>query len=273
MTPAPANVAEEARTGQLTGNAAETYEDFFVPSLFGQFAAPLCAAVGIGPGDAVLDVACGTGIVARAAHPLVQPDGSVTGVDINPGMLAVARRLGTGIDWRDGRAEALPFADGSFDAVTCQFGLMFFDDRAKALAEMARVAKPGGRLAVSVWDAIETSPGYAALSAILDDMFGADIAAALHMPFVLGNPAEFAAPFEAAGIAKPQIVTQTGTARFASIDAWMHTEIRGWTLADVLDDDQFVALLDRARSDLSRFAGADGAVSFAAPVHIATVML
>jgi ubiquinone/menaquinone biosynthesis C-methylase UbiE len=98
----------------------------------------------------VLDVACGTGVVAREAARRVGPAGAVAGLDRNEGMLAVARRMAPGIAWRHGLAEALPFPDGAFDAVICQFGLMFFEDRGKALGEMWRALRPGGRLAVAV---------------------------------------------------------------------------------------------------------------------------
>jgi SAM-dependent methyltransferase len=88
-------------------------------------------------------------------------------------MLAVARRKYPSIDWRDGRAESLPFADARFDAVLSQFGLMFFVDKVAALREMRRVLRPRGRLAVAVWDALEQSPGYAAFAALLQRLFGA----------------------------------------------------------------------------------------------------
>jgi ubiquinone/menaquinone biosynthesis C-methylase UbiE len=152
----------ETSKGQVTRSAAEIYEEFFVPALFQEWAAPLAAAARIAAGDRVLDVGCGTGALARAAAERVGPNGAVVGLDRNEGMLAVARRLGRDIEWRQGMAEALPFPDASFAAVVSQFSLMFFEDRETALREMWRVIKPGGRLAVAVWDAVERTPGYAA---------------------------------------------------------------------------------------------------------------
>jgi ubiquinone/menaquinone biosynthesis C-methylase UbiE len=88
--------------------------------------------------------------------------GSVSVLDANPGMLAVAARLAPGVEWRQGTAESLPYSDQSFNAVVRQFGLMFFTDRRQALREMLRVLAPGGHLAVAVWDSLANTPAYAA---------------------------------------------------------------------------------------------------------------
>jgi ubiquinone/menaquinone biosynthesis C-methylase UbiE len=94
-------------------------------------------AAKIASGDRVLDVGCGTGVLARAAADRVAADGQVTGLDLNKGMLAVARRLRPKIEWRQGDATKLPFADGSYDVVMSQFSLMYFPDRIAALNEMS----------------------------------------------------------------------------------------------------------------------------------------
>ena len=261
---------DAVQTGQVTGSAADVYEAFFVPALFGAWAAPVAAAAAITAGDRVLDVACGTGVLARAALARVQPGGAVVGLDRNDGMLAVARRLAPGVDWRLGRAEALPFDDGSFDAVVSQFGLMFFDDRVAALKEMWRVIRPGGRLAVAVWDGLDSSPGYAAMTALLQRLFGDQAADALRAPFALGDRAVLSSLFDRAGIADRQRATLDGTARFPSIEAWVHTDVKGWTLADRIDDQQYEALRQAALRDLGTFADARGSVAFAAPAHIVT---
>ena len=180
--------------GQVTRSAAEVYEEFFVPALFREWAPRVAAAAAIRPGQKVLDVACGTGVLAREAASRVAPGGEVCGLDRNEGMLAVARREAPGIAWRQGLAEALPYDARRFDAVISQFGLMFFDDRRRALQEMLRVLRPGGRLAVAVWDRLETSPGYAAMTALLQRLFGERVAAGLRAPFVLGDPDELPGP-------------------------------------------------------------------------------
>lgn len=259
---------DDADLGQVSASAADVYEDFFVPALFGEWGPRLCDAAEVAPGQSVLDVACGTGVAARAAADRTGDSGRVTGIDRNDGMLAVARRIAPGIDWQPGLAETLPFQDGRFDTVLSQFGLMFFEDRAQALREMWRVLKPGGRLAVAVWDTAASSPGYASMLALLRRLFGAPAAEALQAPFVLGDPEELAALFAKAGLDQAAIETQVGTARFASIEAWVHTDVKGWTLADMIDEAQYARLLAAAKRELAVYAGADGQVAFPAPAHI-----
>jgi len=124
---------------------AEDYERLLVPALFGVWAEKMADAARLQPGQAVLDVACGTGTFARAAALRVGTDGAVAGVDINPAMLAVARRLSPRIEWHEGSAEALPYGDDAYDAVVSQFGLMLFQDPPAALRDMMRVLNGGGR--------------------------------------------------------------------------------------------------------------------------------
>lgn len=110
----------------------------------------------------------------------------LVGLDRNHGMLAVAAGCAPDVQWIEAKAEAMPLATASFDVVLCQFGLMFFDDPAQALAEMQRVLAPGGRIAISVWDDVANSPGYAGMIDLIEGMFGPDAADALRAPFVLG---------------------------------------------------------------------------------------
>lgn len=255
----------ETDAGQVTADAAEVYQNFFVPALFGQFAGPVAEAAGAAPGDRALDVACGTGALARALAARVGPTGAVTGLDRNSGMLAVARREAPGVDWIEGRAEALPFADAAFDAVASQFGLMFFEDREAALGEMWRALAPGGGLAVAVWDAAERSPGYAAMIALIDRLFGGATADLLRAPFALGDAAALAGLADRAGLAGARVERLPGVARFASIADWVATDVRGWTLAERVDAEGEARLLAAAEAELAGFVGPDGSVRFAAP--------
>ncbi len=141
---------------QLTGSAAELYERYVVPYLFAAWAQELVEQMDLRPGERVLDVACGTGIVARNAAEKVGTSGTVTGLDINPGMLAVASNLrlpaGTpSIQWVECSALDMQLEDASFDVVLCEQGFQFFPDKSVALKEMRRVLVPRGRLAISVW--------------------------------------------------------------------------------------------------------------------------
>src|SRR5690606_3682483 len=134
------------------GNPAADYERYFVPAIGAPLATDLVRRAALRPGERVLDVACGTGIVARLAAQEVGESGIVKGLDVNPGMLAVARSATptTSIAWHEASAEATPFPDASSDVVLCQMGLQFMLDKTAALREMRRVLVPGGRLLLNV---------------------------------------------------------------------------------------------------------------------------
>jgi ubiquinone/menaquinone biosynthesis C-methylase UbiE len=132
---------------------AENYERYFVPAIGGPVAHDLIEAAGLRAGERVLDVACGTGVVTRLAAERVGPSGTVAGLDVNPGMLAVARAStpeGVAIDWYEASAEAIPLPDASFDVVLCQMGLQFISNKTAALREMRRVLDRGGRIYINV---------------------------------------------------------------------------------------------------------------------------
>jgi SAM-dependent methyltransferase len=263
---------DDAIKGQVTRNAAEIYDEFFVPALFAEWAPRMVEAARLAPSQHVLDVACGTGVLALEAARRVAPGGTVTGLDRNEGMLAVARGKSTEIDWQAGRAEVLPFADSAFDAVISQFGLMFFEDRVAALREMARITRPGGRLAVAVWDNLDAAAGYAAMTALLARLFGSRIADQLRAPYALGDKSRLRALFADAGLRNADIATPDGTARFPSIEAWVRTDVKGWTLADLIDDVQYKTLLAEAPKALAAFVQSDGSVAFRHPAHIVTAV-
>ncbi len=250
---------------------AEVYDEMFVPALFAQWGDIVADAARIGERQRVLDVACGTGVLALAAASRVGQGGAVAALDANEGMLDVARRKSSAIDWRGGRAEALPFDDGSFDAVVSQFGMMFFDDPLAALREMMRVLRTGGRLAVAVWEALEQSPGYASLAALLQRLFGDGVADAFRAPFVLGDRARLLRLCADAGIADATVSARSGAARFRSIDALVTAERACvWTLGGLLDDAQFALLRAEAEVALRPFVGSDGAIGFDVPALIVT---
>ncbi len=258
-----------AATGQVSTAAAEVYEEFFVSSLFGQWASTTLDALGVTDGDRLLDVGTGTGVVARQALSRVGESGSVIAVDPNEGMLAVAARLAPALDVRVGRAENLPLRASEVDCAACQFALMFFDDRIRAVSEIARVVKPDGRIAVATWMAVEHSPGYAAMVELLGDEVGDWAAEALRVPFRVGTP-DGLGDLLRTSFADVVVRRHEGLARFDSLDQWLFTDIRGWTLADHIDDDQFGRLRQRANFTLTRFVDTDGRVRFPAPALIAT---
>lgn len=258
---------QKHESGQLITDAARVYEEFFVPALFGQWPERVLDLAAVGPGHSVLDVGCGTGVLARAARRRIGPTGRVAGVDPNEGMLAVARESASAVDWRAGFAEELPFETGSFDRVLSQFAAMFFEDRERSLEEMARVLSENGTAVVVTWASLEEAPGYAALTELLDDLFGGEAAVALRAPFSLGQTEDLHRLVSVA-FADVTVERHEGTAEFASIEDWVHTEIRGWTLAGSIGDDEFEELLRLAQRRLGRFAQS-GRVSFSVPALMA----
>lgn len=151
----------------------EIYERVLVGPLFRPFAEQLVASVAPHPGDSVVDVACGTGIVARIARERLGPEARIVGVDVAPAMLAVARTVDPTIDWRQGNAVSLPVsADDYFTLLTCHQGLQFMPDKPAAIREMRRVLAPGGRVAIATWRSLDEVPGMRDLNEVAERHVG-----------------------------------------------------------------------------------------------------
>ncbi len=205
----------------ITGNWAVIYHACFVPTLIAPWVERTLDLADLRLGERVLDVACGTGAVTLLAAQRVGPTGHVIGLDPSPEALAVAHSLngqkgGAAIGWREGAAESLPFADGSFAVVTCQFGAMFFPDRMAALCEMRRVLAPGGRLALTTWGPLDKNLGNAAMAQAWQERVSPEHAAKLKPPHSLSDPAELRGLLAAAGFAQIDVQRQSGRARFSS---------------------------------------------------------
>jgi ubiquinone/menaquinone biosynthesis C-methylase UbiE len=194
--------------------------------------------VDVRAGERVLDVACGTGSVARRAAARVGAAGEVVGLDVNEGMLAVARRAGDGvrpaIEWRPGDAAELPFADGSFDVVVCQQALQFFPDPPRALREMRRVLAPGGRAAVSVLRAIRHSPAYAPMADALARHVGAEPGAMMRSIFPAWDLDHVRGLAREAGFADVRVRIEVGSIRYPSPEEFLRQEAACSPLAGAL---------------------------------------
>ena len=199
-----------AELWKLGASGPETYEHIQVPSVFEPLARVFLQHVPPRAGDRVLDIACGTGIVARLAAPLVGAQGSVTGVDLNANMIEVARRksaeAGTVVDWRQGEAGTLPCDDANFDLVLCQQGLQFFPNRPAALREMHRVLVDGGRLGLSVWRSADHSPCHTAIAESLGRRVGPDVVKRFLAIFSFGDENALRDLIEQAGFYDVKIV-------------------------------------------------------------------
>jgi ubiquinone/menaquinone biosynthesis C-methylase UbiE len=226
----------KAEQWQLEGRAAELYERHLASAVTALWAADLVERVDVRAGDRALDVACGTGVVARAAADRVGATGHVAGLDINPAMLAVARSQGSEVDFVQGSAGALPFDDASFDVVLCQLGLQFFPDRAKALAQMHRVLVKGGRLGLSVYGPIEHNPGTLALAQALDHHLGTGASQTKRAEHVLAYSTLVDKLAGDAGFRNITITTETKVVRFASASEWVHVQLTATPLASLLSE-------------------------------------
>ena len=191
------------------GTAPENYQRYFVPAIGGPFAEDLVTEAALDPGERVLDVACGTGVVARLAAERVGRTGTVAALDLNPGMLSVARSIrssGAEIRWYETTAESIPLPDNGFDVVFCQLGLQFVVDKIAAIREMRRVLVPGGRVLVS-------TPPPNAFFDVLDEALaqhvGGEAAGFVRMVFSLHDPATIERLFREAGFDDVTVRTYT----------------------------------------------------------------
>jgi SAM-dependent methyltransferase len=260
----------EPERWQVSTDAAEIYESCFVPAIFGAWASPVADAAGIRRGDKVLDVGCGTGVLAREALRRVGQEGQVVGLDLNEGMLAVAARTEPDIAWRQGDAASLPFEDASFDVVVSQFALMYFPDRMASLGEMWRALAPGGRLAVAAWAAIDHARGYEILVDVADRQCGREAADVLAAPFVLGDRVELAKLVADSGISGAKVTLHEGSIRFPSVQEFIRIEVKGSPLAEMLSDDAMRALADESEHALAEFVVPSGEIVMPMDAHIVT---
>ncbi len=202
-------------------SVAEARERYTMAAFGNAWAAMLVQLAAPAEGERVLDVACGTGVVARYAAPLVGLTGRVVGLDLNAEMLTLARAMpqqdGVPIVWRDGNATALPFPDASFDLVCCQQGLQYFPDRPAALQEMCRVLVPGGRLALGVWRGLAQQPFYAALAEALERYGGPEAATSLRAAFRLAEADELRALVAGAGFHAIRLRIRSRLTRYPSL--------------------------------------------------------
>ena len=239
-------------------SAAENYERYFVPAIGAPLAADLVELAALRPGERVLDVACGTGVVARHALERVGDRGRVVGTDVNAGMLAVARAVVPGVgasEWREASADDLPFPDEAFDVVLCQLGLQFFADKPVAMQELRRVLVPGGRLFVNVPG---PTPGlFAELEEALARHLGPNVAGFVRAVFSFHDPAELRGLFASAGFrqvrARSNVVTLGLPAPEDFLWQYVHSTPLGAAVAQ-LDEEGCVALQREVVAAWQRFS-------------------
>ena len=252
---------------QLTESGPEAYEQFLVPSIFTPWAERLVEHANLQEGDRVLDVGCGTGIVARRAAAHIGEQGTVIGIDINEEMLEVAKTAASGltptVEWRQGDATALPFSDEAFDTIFCQQALQFIDDPAVALREMHRVLAPDGRIAISVLRSLAFNAGYDKLAEALERCAGAEAGMMMRSPFRGYSREELHALAEDAGFGEPVVTIQISSVRYPSAEEFVRREAASSPLAGLLgslDRDVRETLLEDVEEVLQDYIDDQGIV-------------
>jgi ubiquinone/menaquinone biosynthesis C-methylase UbiE len=254
-------------------NAAENYERYFVPTIGMPLATELVDLAALRRGERIVDIACGTGVVTRLAAERVGGAGTVVGVDVNPGMLAVARATALAnpaIDWYEASADRLPLPDEAFDVALCQLGLQFVSDRRAALQEMHRVLAPGGRLLLNVPG--PTPPIFAVLEAALARHLGPEVAAFVAAVFSLYDPAEVRDLLNGAGFDEVEARRTQKTLPLPPPEDFLWQYVHSTPLAGAvaeLDDDQRTALQREVVVGWQPFID-DGTLVLQQPITLAT---
>ena len=253
---------------------AQMYESFFVPAMFGPWSSELVDRAEVAAGHRALDLACGTGVVARRLAGL---GARVTGLDPNAAMLEVAgqraRDEGLEIAWVAGTADATGLPDAGFERATCQQGFQFFGDRPAAARELRRVLAPGGRAVVSCWRPIDEQPAFAAL----DELERRHSGGGVDVPFSFGDPDEMRALLESAGFDEVTVEIVARTVRFPSPDSFMQLTftaaaavVPGYMeLSEAEREARIAALVSEAQAVIAPFVE-DGHVVFPMRSVVAT---
>ena len=259
-----------AESSSTFTRASAGYERVMVPAVFAPWAKDLLETAALAPGMRVLDVACGTGIVARLAAPHVGPAGRVVGLDTNEAMLAVARAQptpgGAQVEWRQGDATKLPFPDEQFDRILCQHGLQYIPDRTTALREMKRVLAPSGRLALSVFS---RSIGYQIFEHTAAEFVGEKAAAIMREPFALNDLDELSGLLRMVELSAVDIHTKTLPARFPSVNDFIEYQLGGRlaNAVSTLTDERRTALVAALCEAFEPNVGPEG-LAFPMEAHV-----
>lgn len=250
-------------TSMFAASMAENYHRYLVPLMFDAYAADLAKRVAVPDGGVILELACGTGATTRHLRSVLPDTVRIVATDLNDGMLDIARyTIGAtdGVAFQLADATDLPFGDAAFDAVVCQFGVMFFPDRQRGFAEAARVLKPGGRLHFNVWDSLAHNPlarlAHEVMSALSDD----DPITFLAMPYNHTDLNEIRTTLESTGFGSLEIAVCPKESRAASSDEVVAGMIHGSILSTELESRGLMESGKRAMKTAMAAAFGDGPI-------------
>lgn len=237
-------------TPDITDDLVRTHEQYLVPAIYSQWASRVADIAEIEAGQEVLDVACGTGSLARAAHLETGLKGKVVGLDLNEKMLEAARRSSPSIEWRLGDAALMPFDDDRFDRVMCQFSFMFISNRVATIKEMLRVCKPDGLVILAIWGPLQPASAYDALIKMIRQLSGEHAAKKLAMPWDLGKPGMMDSLLISSGVNEYECHERVGLAKYQSMQAFLEAHLRLAGEYDDLDAQAFAKVLETANIQL-----------------------
>jgi ubiquinone/menaquinone biosynthesis C-methylase UbiE len=257
----------EIESWQIAGDSPAAYEEYLVPGFFKPWAEKLVHLSSPAPGSTILDVACGTGIVARTAASNAGSDARVTGLDINQQMLNKASEMteksGLEIEWKQGDASDLPFEDDHFDHLFCQQAMQFFSDPQQVLKEMHRVLKPGGTLALNILRSIQHNSAYRILADELEEHAGETAGTMMRSPFPDWDQKTIRNMVAEAGFRNIQVHLDIITMRYPSPEEFLRREAASSPLADeieTMDPERRKKLVDDLKDSLEVYTDSRGVV-------------
>ena len=219
-------MASQQFTPDIGDETVIMHEQYLVPAIYAQWAGRVAEIAEIDVGQHVLDVACGTGTLARAIQMETGLSGKVIGLDNNEKMLASAQAHSRGIEWQLGDATAMPFEKNRFDRVMCQFALMFIGNRVSVIKEMLRVCKPDGLVVLATWGSLHQGGAYDVLIKMVRKYLGSRAALNLSSPWALGKPGVMDALLLTSGVNEYECHQRVGQASYPSIRAFIEAHLR-----------------------------------------------
>ena len=238
---------------EISADLVRTHEQYLVPAIYAQWAGRVAEIAEIEFGHHVLDVACGTGTLARAAQLEAGLAGQVTGLDASELMLESAQRQSPGIKWEIGDAASMSFEKNRFDRVMCQFSLMFINNRVAAIKEMRRVFKVDGLVLVATWGALHHGSAFDTLINLVEQHLGSHAAMKLSSPWTLGKPGVMDSLLLSSGVNEYECHERFGQARYPSIRAFVEAHLRLAGEYDELNEQSYQELLNAANSQLHKY--------------------
>jgi ubiquinone/menaquinone biosynthesis C-methylase UbiE len=251
-------MATQHFTLEISEDLVRVHEQYLVPAIYAQWAGRVAEIAEIEFGHHVLDVACGTGTLARAAQLETGLAGQVTGLDASELMLESAQRQSPGIKWQIGDATSMPFDKNRFDRVLCQFSLMFINNRVATIKEMLRVCKTDGLVVVATWGPVHHGGAYDKLNKLVNQFCGSHASMKLSSPWALGKSGVMDSLLLSSGVNEYECHERFGQARYPSMRAFIEAHLRLAGEFDDLSEKTHQELLSAANTQLHQFLTPDG---------------